>query len=258
MGEINYEKLKQSLKKLKEQYENFLSLDKKNLSDIDKEAVRESVIKRFEVCHDTLWKHLKKYLQTEENLVDLPNSPNKIFRRAYEAEVIGKIELKRLMGYNELRSLAAHDYSKAKADKALEQVGSFIQEAEKFYKMMTGRGKSRRAGRSALGKIKISGKKRKIDLDRDQLELLKKIIKKRIPGKKVWAYGSRAAGKAGERSDLDLAVFNCSDSQICMLKEDLDESRLLISVDVLGWESVPDSFKANIKEKYIEMQKKAP
>ena len=89
------------------------------------------------------------------------------------------------------------------------------------------------------------------------MRLLKKIIKKHIPGKKIWAYGSRAKGKAGEKSDLDLAVFDCSESQIYSLKEALEESDLLISVDILGWESIPDSFKANIKERYIELQKKA-
>ena len=50
--------------------------------------MKESVIKRFEVCHDTLWKQLKKYLTEKEKLVDLPNSPNGIFRKAYETELV--------------------------------------------------------------------------------------------------------------------------------------------------------------------------
>ncbi len=158
MGEINYEKLKKSLKRLKEQHENFLSLDKKNLSDLNREAVRESVIKRFEVCYDTLWKHFKKYLQTEKNFVDLPNSPNGIFRKAFEADIIDKSALRRLMGCNELRGLAAHDCSRAKADTALERAGGFIQETEKLYKIITGSKKSRPAGLAALGNIKPSGK----------------------------------------------------------------------------------------------------
>ena len=132
MGEINYEKLKKSLKRLKEQHENFLSLDKKNLSDLNREAVRESVIKRFEVCYDTLWKHFKKYLQTEKNFVDLPNSPNGIFRKAFEADIIDKSALRRLMGCNELRGLAAHDCSGAKPIQRLSGQGALFKKQKSF------------------------------------------------------------------------------------------------------------------------------
>ena len=38
MSAVSYEKLKKSLEKLKEQYQNFLLLDQKNISDLDKEA----------------------------------------------------------------------------------------------------------------------------------------------------------------------------------------------------------------------------
>ena len=93
-----------------------------------------------------------------------------------------------------------------------------------------------------------------IDLDIDQLKLLKKIIKAYIPGKTVWAYGSRVKWKAQDRSDLDLAVFDCSDRQINNLKEALEESDLLISVDVLDWESIPEDFKVNIQKKYMILQ----
>ena len=134
MKNLTSKKLKKTLAALKEQYGNFLSLDNKSLSDLDKEAVRESVIKRFEICYDAFWKYLKKYLQTEEGLVDLPNSPNGIFRKAFEAAVIDEDTLKRLMNSNELRGLAAHDYSLAKSDQALERAGDFIQEAEMFTK----------------------------------------------------------------------------------------------------------------------------
>ena len=115
--------------------------------------------------------------------------------------------LQRLMDYNELRGFAPYNYSEAKADKALRRTGNFIQETEALYKMMTDGGK---IGRGIEGKVRLSGKKKEIDPDEGQMNLLKKIIKKHIPGKKVWAYGSRVAGEAGERADLDLAVFDCS------------------------------------------------
>ena len=100
-------------------------------------------------------------------------------------------------------------------------------------------------------------KERLIDLDRDQLDLLHAILKRHIPDKTVWAYGSRATWKAEETSDLDLAVFGCDSMEIHALKEALEESDLLISVDVMDWESIPENFRENIGEKYVVVQEGA-
>lgn len=99
-------------------------------------------------------------------------------------------------------------------------------------------------------------KEKLIDLDRDQLDLLHTILQRHIPGKTIWAYGSRATWKATETSDLDLAVFDCDPMQIYDLKEALEESDLLISVDVIDWESIPDDFKESIRGKYVVLQDK--
>ena len=93
-----------------------------------------------------------------------------------------------------------------------------------------------------------------INLDKKQINLLKKIIDEHIPNKTIWAYGSRVNGKAGKRSDLDLAVFNCTPEQIVDFKYALEESSLIISVDVMDWNSIPDSFKENIKKQYVVLQ----
>ncbi|MDE0158059.1 MAG: restriction endonuclease subunit S [Gammaproteobacteria bacterium] len=100
-------------------------------------------------------------------------------------------------------------------------------------------------------------KEKLIDLDREQLDLLHAILKRHIPNKTVWAYGSRATWKAKETSDLDLAVFDCAPMEIYHLKEELEESDLLVSVDVMDWESIPESFRENIGEKYVVVQEKA-
>ena len=99
-------------------------------------------------------------------------------------------------------------------------------------------------------------KERFIDLDKEQLELLRSIIRCYIPDKTVWAYGSRVTWKAEETSDLDLAVFGCDSTEIHDLKEALEESDLLISVDVMDWESIPESFRENIRGKYVVLQEK--
>ena len=99
-------------------------------------------------------------------------------------------------------------------------------------------------------------KEKLIDLDKEQLGLLVAILKRHIPHKTIWAYGSRVTWKAGETSDLDLAVFDCDSTEIFDLREALEESDLLISVDVMDWESIPENFKENIRKKYVVLQEK--
>ena len=40
------------------------------------------------------------------------------------------------------------------------------------------------------------------------------------------------------------------------LKDALEESELLISVDIMDWNNIPDSFKENIKNQYVVLQEK--
>ena len=99
-------------------------------------------------------------------------------------------------------------------------------------------------------------KEQLIDMEQDQLELLMEIIRRHIPNKTVWAYGSRVNWKANDRSDLDLVVFDCDAIDVCDFRTALEESSLLFSVDVMEWEEIPDNFKENIKRKYVVVQEK--
>ncbi len=99
-------------------------------------------------------------------------------------------------------------------------------------------------------------KQKLLDLDKKQLDILKEIIQQHIPDKTVWVYGSRVTWKANEVSDIDLTVFDCTDSQIYRLKETLEESDLLFTVDVMNWEEIPNNFKTNIKKQYVVLQEK--
>ncbi len=80
---IEYDKFQKSLKYLELQFENYIGLDA-TLPDLMKEAVSESVIQRFEICYDCMWKVLKRYLQEELGIPEVPNSPKPIIRLGYE------------------------------------------------------------------------------------------------------------------------------------------------------------------------------
>ena len=53
---VDYGKFEKSLKHLEAQLRNYRdSAQRHELSDIDREAIAESVIQRFETCYDCLW-----------------------------------------------------------------------------------------------------------------------------------------------------------------------------------------------------------
>ena len=135
MNEVDYDKLKKSLDRLVEQYE-FFNLNEHTLSGNIKEGIKESVIKRFEICYDTLCKCFKKFTQEKAGL-PMPNSPTPLFRKAHESILIDRGMLERLLDYNDLRNAATHDYSEVKADKSFNKIGDFIQDATELYKQMS-------------------------------------------------------------------------------------------------------------------------
>jgi len=128
----NYIKLKNSLSRLKEMYENYKSFDSDSW---EKDAIKESCIHRFETCFDSLWKHLKKYLQDKVGLSDLPNGPKPIFRLAGENKLIENIET--FFNYNNKRIATSHDYSEEKANETIDIIEDFITDTSILYKKIS-------------------------------------------------------------------------------------------------------------------------
>lgn len=121
--------------RLDERYRDFI-VNKDNLENYLLESIQESCIQRFEVCIDTAWKHLKKYLEHDLGLNDIPNSPNIIFKYAQSAGVFPNAELWIL--FNHKRGDTSHDYCGDKAIDAFKMIDSFIKEAIHLYEIMTG------------------------------------------------------------------------------------------------------------------------
>ena len=133
---IEYDKFQKALKNLTDQFENYRTLDE-DLPVLTQEAIAESVIQRFEVCWDCLWKVLKRYLEEETGLPMVPNSPNPILRLANENNLLfGTIE--RWLIYSDARVKTSHDYSGEKAKDALALMGEFIKDAIGLYKTLSG------------------------------------------------------------------------------------------------------------------------
>lgn len=135
---IDYDKLQKSLKHLEQQFVNFkLAQDRPELTDIDREAIAESVIHRFETCYDTLWKDLKRYLIEEIGLADTPNSPKALLKLAGQNNLFAS-SVEQWLKYADARTSSAHDYSGEKAEETLSIVKDFIDDAIGLYQTMTG------------------------------------------------------------------------------------------------------------------------
>jgi len=89
------------------------------------------------------------------------------------------------------------------------------------------------------------------------LEIVRNLLNSHVPGREVWAYGSRVNGGGYEASDLDLVLLPDtnddpdkspweSGNQYAALKEAFQESILPLFIDVMNWEWIPESFHEQI------------
>ena len=134
---IDYGKFRSSLKRLKEQSENY-NRPNPALSNLDREAIAESVIQRFETCYDCLWKVLKRYLTEALGVPDTPNSPKPVFRLAHENDLFGS-PLEQWLRYADGRIDTSHDYDGEKAKACLALVPDFIDDAVDLYQTLSGK-----------------------------------------------------------------------------------------------------------------------
>ena len=132
---IDYENFKRALKHLELQNDNLQNLDN-SLPDLLKEAVAESVIQRFETCYDCLWKVLKRYLDEELGLPELPNSPKPLLRIAAE-NALFQAPIEGWLTYADARTATAHDYSEEKLQAVLALMPAFVDDAIDLYQTMT-------------------------------------------------------------------------------------------------------------------------
>ncbi len=85
---------------------------------------------------------------------------------------------------------------------------------------------------------------------------LSAILREHVPGRRVWAFGSRATGLRVRRfSDLDLVVEGKLDfRRLALLDEAFDESRLPFKVDVTQMAWLTPEFRARIEPEMVLVQ----
>ena len=90
------------------------------------------------------------------------------------------------------------------------------------------------------------------------LDTVKAILHAQVPGREVWAFGSRARRCAKPYSDLDLAIMGeeaISLDTLAALNEAFAESDLPWKVDVVDWARLGDAFRLTVERGRVVLQR---
>lgn len=84
--------------------------------------IRDSAIKRFELCFDLSWKVLKNFLQEEKSIIC--RSPKDCFRQAFQQGILNYTEEWLIM--TDRRNDAVHTYNEQLADNIYKELPNFL------------------------------------------------------------------------------------------------------------------------------------
>jgi type I restriction enzyme S subunit len=99
-----------------------------------------------------------------------------------------------------------------------------------------------------------------IDIQPDHWVIVRDILRRHVPNYEVWAFGSRATGKAREFSDLDLVIMTDKPLSLDVsagLSDEFSESDLPWKVDIVDWSTTRESFRAIIERDKVVVQHRA-
>jgi type I restriction enzyme S subunit len=99
----------------------------------------------------------------------------------------------------------------------------------------------------------------RIDIRPEHLAIARDILLRYVPQYEVWAFGSRATGKAREFSDLDLAIITDEPLSLdvsASLRDGFSESDLPWKVDVVDWASTSATFRKIIERDKVVVKER--
>ena len=96
-----------------------------------------------------------------------------------------------------------------------------------------------------------------IDIDPGCWCIVRAILEEHAPGYPVWAFGSRATGRAKRYSDLDLAIITDTPLSLTVqaaLADAFAQSDLPWRVDIVDWATTSESFRAIIERDKVALR----
>ena len=97
-------------------------------------------------------------------------------------------------------------------------------------------------------------------LKQDELAIVEKILRRYVPDREVWAFGSRTRPPCKPFSDLDLAILGSEPLPLGVmvdLKDDFSESDFPYRVDLVDWATTSERFRQIIEQRYVPIQQPA-
>ena len=96
-----------------------------------------------------------------------------------------------------------------------------------------------------------------LELKQAEIAIVRDLLKRRLPGHEVRAFGSRTTGRAKRYSDLDLVVMTDTvlpERELSELRADLEESDLPFRVDIVAWGELPEAIRTQIVQNSALLQ----
>lgn len=96
-----------------------------------------------------------------------------------------------------------------------------------------------------------------IAIEKEQLEIVRKILKKYVPKAEIRIFGSRYKHTNKEYSDIDIAIVQADKIDMKLyseMKEAFEESNLKYRVDLVEWNTISEEFKKIIEEGYYRLE----
>ena len=131
-SELNLDILKNSLKTLKECYDDYSAEPNKKIKDY----IKDSCIKRFEYTYKTTKKIMNKFLKKEYDKSEKDLTINNIFREMYGLDLIKNFE--NWADYREKRNFTSHEYNEKYTDSIIAVIPDFISDVEYLINRLEG------------------------------------------------------------------------------------------------------------------------
>lgn len=131
-SELNLDILKNSLKTLKECYDDYSAEPNKKIKDY----IKDSCIKRFEYTYETSKKIMNKFLKKEYDKSEKDLTINNIFREMYGLDLIKNFE--NWADYREKRNFTSHEYNEKYTDSIIAVIPDFISDVEYLINRLEG------------------------------------------------------------------------------------------------------------------------
>ena len=131
-SELNLDILKNSLKTLKECYDDYSAEPNKKIKDY----IKDSCIKKFEYTYETSKKIMNKFLKKEYDKSEKDLTINNIFREMYGLDLIKNFE--NWADYREKRNFTSHEYNEKYTDSIIAVIPDFISDVEYLINRLEG------------------------------------------------------------------------------------------------------------------------